>query len=253
MECHDTHQEDFQEDYRECSYGDADADFTVAIVGDSHAAQWAGALMIIADARDWRILVYDKGGCPVMDMVGLSLRVGPVTDACVAWSQDTMHEVASDQSIDAVLTSSFAAAYQIQLSHADPIEGSVDAIAERYATAYRQWIASGKRVFVLGDIPQPGFDVPDCLAKARGVRSGCSFAREGSTYADLTSALAANRVADSALSYRNPVDWFCAEDLCPATIGGVVAYVDDDHMSSTYSRSLAPLLAAALDEAGWPE
>jgi peptidoglycan/LPS O-acetylase OafA/YrhL len=253
MECHDTLREGLQEGERECSYGDADADYTVAIVGDSHAAQWAGALMVIADARDWRVLVYDKGGCPVMDTAGLTARAGPVTDECVAWSQDTMREIAADRSIDAVLTSSFTAAYQLQLAQADPRAGSVDALAQRYATAFRLWVESGKRVLVLGDTPQPGFDVPDCLAKANGVQGACSFAFGASPYPDRTSAIAASRAASPSLTYRNPAAWFCSDGRCPAVIGGVVVYVDDDHMSSTYARSLVPQLESVLDDAGWPK
>jgi hypothetical protein len=42
---------------------------------------------------------------------------------------------------------------------------------------------------------------------------------------------------------------FCTDRLCPAVIGGVLVYRDGDHMTATYSRSLASALGRAIDQA----
>ena len=41
---------------------------TVALVGDSHAAQWFPALEDVARRRHWRLLTFTKVACPFLDM-----------------------------------------------------------------------------------------------------------------------------------------------------------------------------------------
>jgi hypothetical protein len=38
----------------------------------------------------------------------------------------------------------------------------------------------------------------------------------------------------------------CSEILCPPVIGGVIVYVDYNHLTATFSRSLAPYLEVAM-------
>jgi serine/threonine protein kinase len=45
----------------------------------------------------------------------------------------------------------------------------------------------------------------------------------------------------------DPVPWLCT-DFCPPVIGNVLAYRDSNHLTTTYARTVAPLLDAALPE-----
>ena len=40
--------------------------------------------------------------------------------------------------------------------------------------------------------------------------------------------------------------WFCADSLCPAVVGNLLVYRDDNHMTMSYSRFVAPLLDTAI-------
>ena len=42
--------------------------------------------------------------------------------------------------------------------------------------------------------------------------------------------------------------WFCTESGCPAVVGNILVYRDDNHMTVTYASFIAPL----LDEAIYP-
>ncbi len=52
----------------DCRYGAKRPVLTVALVGDSHAAQWFPALQRIAKHEDWRIQTFVKVSCPLIDM-----------------------------------------------------------------------------------------------------------------------------------------------------------------------------------------
>ena len=41
-------------------------------------------------------------------------------------------------------------------------------------------------------------------------------------------------------------EYFCNDTTCPPAIGNVIVYVDDSHITSTYSRTLAPALSRKL-------
>ena len=50
-----------------CQFGvrAAIADRTIALVGDSHAAHWRGAIEVVAQARRWRGYSVTRSGCPL--------------------------------------------------------------------------------------------------------------------------------------------------------------------------------------------
>ncbi|MGP5652216.1 SGNH hydrolase domain-containing protein, partial [Glutamicibacter arilaitensis] len=47
----------------------------------------------------------------------------------------------------------------------------------------------------------------------------------------------------------DPTKYFCPDGKCPAVIGETVVYFDASHISATYSKSLAGLLARDITEA----
>ncbi|CAI7624539.1 unnamed protein product [Penicillium discolor] len=44
--------------------------------------------------------------------------------------------------------------------------------------------------------------------------------------------------------------WLCPSDVCEAVIGNVAVYIDDNHLSGTYARTLTPVLEQILAESG---
>jgi hypothetical protein len=58
--------------------------------------------------------------------------------------------------------------------------------------------------------------------------------------------VAAERVASDRIRFVDLTDHFCDRDLCYAVVGGVMVYFDMDHMSGSFSRSLAPFLLQAI-------
>jgi hypothetical protein len=49
--------------------------------------------------------------------------------------------------------------------------------------------------------------------------------------------------------YQPLSQFFCDAARCHAVIGGEVVYYDAHHLTTTYSRSLAPYLGAAVESA----
>ncbi len=50
-----------------------------------------------------------------------------------------------------------------------------------------------------------------------------------------------------------PIDytpWLCPDGACEGAIGNVAVYMDDNHLTATYGRTLAPMLGRMMTEAG---
>jgi len=56
-----------ESEVKDCVFGAEDSETTVALVGDSHAAQWFPALEKLADDQGFTLHVFFKSGCPYMD------------------------------------------------------------------------------------------------------------------------------------------------------------------------------------------
>ena len=41
--------------------------------------------------------------------------------------------------------------------------------------------------------------------------------------------------------------WMCTATTCPVMVGNVLVYRDDNHLSDTFARWLAPIMGAQLD------
>jgi hypothetical protein len=229
-----------------CEFGadERDASLTVALVGDSHAAHWIGALDIVAGREGWRAVEYLKSSCPGVLGDGVQADWYPSGAAnCRAWTASVVAEVAARSDIDAVITSSISRNYVT----ADPvgsIQGPVS--AKEYRDTWATWIAAGKQVLVVADTPAWGVgDVPTRVSGA-GTSDPCSV--DVSVRANDPMAAAAENEYDPSLSLVDMNDFFCDEDRCHVAIGGVVAIGDGNHMTTTVSRSLAPFLGERLSD-----
>lgn len=218
-------------DVIKCEYGPNEgAARNVALVGDSHAYQWLSAIKEIARQRNWHVDVYGMAGCPLAEGIG--------TRYCRQHTE-ALTDILLDRPVDLVITS--AASGVGYGSHS----GYRDAVAG-FATTWRELMDRGMRVIAIADLPLPakaGINDPVGTLEAGG---NPTFSRtDGLGQPDALVGAAQETGAE----LIDMSDQFCINELCPPVIGGVLVYGDDDHMTDTYSRSVAPALSRAIDHA----
>ena len=110
----------------------------------------------------------------------------------------------------------------------------------------RQVRATGARVVVLGPTPKPRVDVPDCLAEHLRDASACTTPRAVAiNAAGLAAEWRAMRAAGGV--YLDVTPWLCTGSTCVVQVGNLLAYRDDNHLTTTYTTWLAPLLGYQLE------
>jgi hypothetical protein len=231
---------------RICDFSGGAPDARVAwLVGDSHAQQWLGPLLDLAREQRWILKMGILGGCPFAKIQFRGfLGTSPPDDvrACMAWTGRMADVVARDRP-DHVFTTFFA-----RQEFADDHTGRSQ--TEQYRdglTAYwRTWTRAGAKVVVLVD-PPLNIDVRavDCVALNPGDPARCAVDRPTAQPPDPLTEVA-RTTDDPQVSYIDLTDYFCDERMCYGVVGKVVVYFDANHMNVEFSRSLKPMIAAAL-------
>lgn len=234
-------------EYR-CTLGTSTTGDYIALVGDSHSAQWASAIQEIADESGMGLLVFSRGGCPAMDMSLLpeSAASGRLGGDCASWAQATIDEIKDNPNISVVVSSLWSYSYLTDTG----TPNSEDARAElsaAYASALSTWSNAGKDVVVLRDTPFPRLDIPACLASNTDAEA-CSYSN-ADKYVDTVSRSAVDLMPDQHhVQYIDLTEAFCSDDLCSPIIGDVIVFRDHSHITSTFASSLLPQLRAQLDQ-----
>ena len=224
----------------------ASATTTVALIGDSHAAQWLPALKVVAKQNGWRIVEMLKASCAFNQAPRSSSAVA-ATSSCASWNAQAQQKLDAMPSVSAVFTS--ADIYDLYKA-SNGNTGFQNGV-QGYESTWSQLPPTVRNVYVLKDIPRPSSDVQTCLqllsTSARLKAGACSVPRTDAIRADPTATAA--QAAGGRVSLLDLAHYFCTSTQCDPVIGHVMVYRDEDHMTSTYSTTLGPFLAASLQKA----
>jgi SGNH domain (fused to AT3 domains) len=226
-----------------CVYGDRKAHISVALFGDSHAAAWFPALDLIAEQQHWRVVDFTKAGCPAAE-VNITFGDAPYTE-CTAWRHNAEAQIAA---IHPALVIVSEARWLELVAHPEP------GVPRLWRSAWLNGLSAtlsflrtaAKRVVFISDVPLLASSAPSCVSAHMLDAYQC--ATERST-AVLLPAVKAEEVAllrREHVSWIDPTSWFCAPTACPAIVGNILVYRDNAHMTPSWSRFIAPVLADSI-------
>ena len=223
-----------------CVYGDTTSDFTVALYGDSHAAQWFPAINQIAIDHQWRLIVLTKMGCTTIDLITANSLVGPTYPGCRPWRERVLERFVAENVRVVFMTNSNRLT--------DPATGQpfADSIVKAgFATLIPQLQSMNINPIVITDTPYPGTDVPICLSKAIKNVGSCAVSRDKGIRANRQQTSIDVAVENNA-QYLDVSNWLCSLDTCPVITGNILMYRDSHHLTTTYVQFLTPLIEAAV-------
>ncbi len=227
----------------DCMYGNRTGASTIVLVGDSHAAQWFPALQRIAERHGWRLLVLTKTSCPVASVRIYSGDFRRDYRECTTWRQAVLDTILALR--PAAVVVGYYAGYVTTRRAVTPAAW----LAGLHVTL-RRLNAAGIPTLLLRDSPEPGFDVPTCLARAAwhgaNAEVECEVPRQTALH------LGTFHLAEEAASGLTNVklldlsDDICGERTCEPVRNGVVVYRDHHHLTATFVTRLTPLLETPL-------
>lgn len=223
-----------------CVFGPTDAPVTIALVGDSHAAQWFPALHALTQERGWRLISHIKANCPPLDVKQDSYEFRRNPNECVQWL-NAVWDLLEDEQPDMAFLAAYGA-YRI----------SDERWVESLGRTFERAGEVNRSVTYLRPTPVPGFDPLVCLARRawqwwNPISRDCGF--------QTSPALAAGFESQMQLAEQfgfvhtlDLTDAVCPLERCSVDRDGLLVYRDNHHLTQEFVTSLAPDFARFVDE-----
>ena len=230
-----------------CSYGPANSDTTVVLMGDSHAMQLATPIVTVARENGWRLTTLVKKACPpVLGIQNMARKWRADREHCRAWRRKALAWLNDERPDHIILAHSDA--YAISTLAGKRVVGDERAPLWRsgITRTVRQMPVSSQ-VLVLGDIPENRINPVQCLRQHPADISQCTTSRKPLAQRKIERAIEAGAKAAGA-SYRRFFDKVCSYDPCPLVQGRVLVYRDRGHLTATFAERLTPMFRSLLGD-----
>ena len=220
------------------------ADRTVALIGDSHATHWRGALEVVAQARGWRGYSITRAGCP------LSLAA-PDTDrarraSCARWRSAVFAWFGRHPRVRTVFVSQLAGLGV----RAPRGRSAAEYEIQGFLRAWGRLPKTVREIIVLRDTPVARESTPGCVQRAlrRKLQPGpaCAIARRTAIRRD-PAAIAVLRRTMRRVHLVDLTRFMCSPKLCYPVVGGVLVHKDVTHLTPLFASTLGPFVLRSVN------
>jgi hypothetical protein len=219
---------------------------TTALIGDSHAAHWRGAVNAVAEARGWHGVSLTRAGCPLIK--AKVLLPDDETASCEGWNTAVIAWLRRHREVTTIFVSQRTGARFVH----PPGVTSFETAVRGYMARWRSLPATVKSVFVIRDTPRSSNAAADCVRRthARRQPSGVLCARRRSRALQPDPAVtAARRLRSPRVHVLDMTSFFCDPAYCYEVVGGALVHKDVTHITSVFAQTLGPYLLEKVEEA----
>jgi hypothetical protein len=224
-----------------CVFGEPEdeAQETVALVGDSHAAHWRSALWTVMMRRHWHAVSITRTGCPYTKTPPRMRE--PARSRCIRWQRDVERWFEEHPDVHTVFVS----------EHRGPAGRYAPGVESRgYHRAWDDLPKSVTRIIVIRDTPRSTKGTQACVARAmrRHERADriCGVARSYALRRD-PAAVAAARSTSDRVALIDLTHFMCDRTLCFPVVGGALVFKDLDHITAVFGATLGPYLLRRVE------
>ena len=225
-----------------CQFGvrSPEAARTIALIGDSHATHWRGALEVVAQTRGWSGYSLTRAGC------ALSTAVPDLDKArrksCLNWRKAVFAWFGRHPRVSTVFVSQ-----AVGLGVRAPRGRSArEYEMQGYLRAWRRLPRTVRQIVVLRDTPIVRESTPDCIERAmqrrRRADLACALSRAKVLRRDPAAAAARRRSTAKRVHVVDMSRFMCSTKLCYPVVGGVLVHKDVTHLTSEFATTLGPFL-----------
>lgn len=230
-----------------CEFGDLTSKTVLVLLGDSHAEHWLGALDAAGKRSGWKVVAFVKGGCPVADMPEvLRGRGAKLWQECARFREAKVRHIIAMRPAALILSSWNG--YVVEDGGHSRWQVTPRMWRDGLRRTYARVTAAGITTVAIRGTPRTWFDVPQCLSR-RAARlpfsRACTYGRDESINHSADRAQA-DAMRGLAVRLVDMNDAICSTTRCTVLRDRVVMFTDDNHLTASFSRSLAPVVAPTL-------
>lgn len=226
----------------DCPGGDPNASKVIVLYGDSHASMWMPAIDAIAKKNGYRVELFAKLACPLIQAPIWSYQLNRTFTECAQWQNLVLPKIKELSPDILIVTDQWKPA----VINGEKSDFDTETLWEKeFPKALATLSSYARRLIVIGNNPSMSTDSINCVSKPGANISLCASVR---TKADNN---AFNKIEKSAAiankaTYVDTVNWACDAYMCPAIIDNKLVYFDQWHFTATYIDWLTPTLAKSI-------
>ncbi len=227
----------------DCQAGDPKGTKIMVVYGDSHASMWMTALNQIAIDSGYKIYLFAKLACPILEVPIWSYQLNRPFTECNDWQKLVLPKIA-DLHPDLLITTD-----QFKPAVTNGVKSDFDTPflwTDQYPKALAHLKQIAKKVVVISNNPSMSTDSASCASRPGANIVSCSSGRSAADNHVI------NNIEQSAakslgIPFVDVVPWACSPDLCPVIINNIFVYFDQWHFTASYVSWLTPALKKALN------
>lgn len=224
----------------QCTFGEdpETAKGTVALLGDSHATHWRGALSTLTKTYGWHGVSMTRSGCTFSKAE--PVLPGKLKQECMDWREQVYAWFTAHPEVRTVFISQHPGSVVVP-------EGSTEwrTKVQGFRDAWKALPDSVRHIVIIRDTPYVTSRTPDCVSRAirRKQDAGrvCALSR--------TRSLKRDHAAEAAELYDLPgvrlvdmTSFMCSTRQCFPVVGGALTHKDEGHITVVFSDTLGPYL-----------
>ena len=210
---------------------------TVMLIGDSHAAHWQPALSELATENGWQLSSLTRSFCPIVEVpVELESAKAHYLQ-CDLWREKIFQLVEVVR--PSVVVIGHRSSYYEEQVGTDVWDVALQNTVSR--------LSPFTKVLVLRDLPSAPNSVPKCILSNTDDLDSCEFPVEDDDTAEAERERAV--VEGVGGRYVDPTGIVCPQGTCEVIDGDYVVFSDSNHLTASYSRSIAGELAKLVEPA----
>jgi peptidoglycan/LPS O-acetylase OafA/YrhL len=228
-----------------CALGDAGADRTIVLFGDSHMGVWIDPLLQSAKAAGWKIVPIMKSSCLPVNVTAWRPELARPYTECDTWREWAYREIARIKPDRIILSGNLSVVLgDVHTGRPIPQNESGPFFADGAKSALKRLRSLSPRVDVISGTTTLHKEPADCLTGRRATMANCAVPLDP-LVKERNQAWKKAATATGA-HWLDVVPWFCDEHTCPLVVGSLIVYRDTNHITRTYVATLGNLLIQRL-------
>ena len=204
------------------------------VVGNSHAEQAMAMFKPVAEQSKVNMQSILLGGCQYPQQDASS------SNECAEFNRDITEEILQRKPQTVVIIATIAEAR----SNEERIDPALEETVKKFTDA-------GIQVVGVRDNPRYDYNVYECAQKAGDDLESCARPVSEKLAEKNPAQEVFDKYKDKGAVLVDMTDLYCPEGMCQPVVGNVYVYIDENHVSKAYGRTMAKTMLERAAKGGW--
>lgn len=204
------------------------------VVGNSHAEQAMAMFKPVAEQSKVNMQSILLGGCQYPQQDASS------SNECAEFNRDVTEEILQRKPQTVVIIATIAEAR----SNEERIDPALEETVKKFTDA-------GIQVVGVRDNPRYDYNVYECAQKAGDDLESCARPVSEKLAEKNPAQEVFDKYKDKGAVLVDMTDLYCPEGMCQPVVGNVYVYIDENHVSKAYGRTMAKTMLERAAKGGW--